>query len=158
MRHLVLVPALGLLLVACSGGGGSGLPNVSADTCASGNQWQSGSSGSPLMKPGANCLSCHGGQFAAAGTVYSDLHQPDDCGGVDGVTVRITDASGKVHETTSNAAGNFYLTGGIPTPFHVEVEQAGRISKMTASVTSGGCNGCHTMDGANGAPGRIVAP
>ena len=29
---------------------------------------------------------------------------------------------------------------------------------MLGSVTSGDCNSCHTQDGRNGAPGRVLAP
>jgi predicted CXXCH cytochrome family protein len=29
---------------------------------------------------------------------------------------------------------------------------------MNGTVNSGDCNGCHTVAGANGAPGRILAP
>jgi predicted CXXCH cytochrome family protein len=29
---------------------------------------------------------------------------------------------------------------------------------MSGAVTAGDCNSCHTEQGANGAPGRIMAP
>ena len=33
-----------------------------------------------------------------------------------------------------------------------------RVRMMVASQTAGNCNSCHTQNGANGAPGRIMAP
>ncbi len=106
-----------------------------------------------MVKSG-NCISCHargeGPRFLAAGTVYQQLDEPDDCYGVKGVVVQLTDAKNKVYKMTSNAAGNFTLRRGGPLAFP--------IGGMTAPQMTASCAACHTASGANGAPGRVVAP
>jgi len=117
------------------------------------------------MEPGGDCIGCHssgeGPSFLAAGTVMNDLHDDTNCGGVAGVTVRITGSDGKVTELTTNATGNFFLEsrgGQIALPFNAEVTRAGITTKMLAAQMSGDCNSCHTAKGAMLAFGRIVAP
>ncbi len=43
-------------------------------------------------------------------------------------------------------------------PYRAKVTSAQGERAMAAEQTSGDCNGCHTTEGANGAPGRIVSP
>lgn len=154
MRWMVLVVALS----ACNDGSGS----TPSGACASGEFWTGGDEESPLMRPGGDCIECHdsgeGPNLSAAGTVMGAYDDVDDCNGVQGVTVRITDANGDVHELTTNAAGNFYTNESIPTPFTAEVEKDGAVSPMLTSQVDTNCASCHTAEGANGAPGRIVAP
>jgi hypothetical protein len=111
---LVLAACLGLSLSACGG-----------DDGAEG----------PTMRPGANCLACHG--FTAAGTVYTS-------GGAaaSGVSVTIAGASRSIPLTT-NSAGNFYTSEAITFPANVTVGGGG--ASMTAA--RGDCNTCHSGAG-----------
>jgi hypothetical protein len=132
--------------------------------CATGLRWASGDAESPRMHPGADCIGCHasgeGPQFVVAGTVQAAIDDPTDCYGVPGATVTITDATGKSVMTTSNEAGNFYLAARemLVMPIAAVVELDGRLRSMTAQQMTGACASCHTATGANGAPGRILAP
>ncbi|MDP2315350.1 MAG: carboxypeptidase-like regulatory domain-containing protein [Pseudomonadota bacterium] len=161
MPFLRSLPLLSLLLLAATGCAG---PTDGTDTgaCSSGSYWTGGDEESPLMNPGQSCIACHdrgeGPTFTVAGTVMGDYGDVDDCDGVEGVTVRLTDADGAVHEATSNAAGNFYLNDAIAMPYTVELESDAGVSTMSTAPTTGDCASCHTADGAEGAPGRVVAP
>jgi len=143
--------------------------------CTSGQRWTGGNTGSPLMHPGVACLSCHSGTggggedgdeapplWTIAGTVYPTVREPNDCNGVNGTTagvqVIVTDAAGRVLTLPVNTSGNFYTNAAVTFPFHARVVRGGVVRMMTAAQSSGNCNGCHTQDGANGAPGRIVVP
>ncbi len=118
------------------------------------------------MRPGNACLSCHGvgseQAFVLAGTVYPTAHEPDNCNGTSGgsgVSVVITDANNKTMTLQVNSVGNFYSQGRtLATPYRAKVVSAAGERAMGASQSTGDCNSCHTQDGANGAPGRIMAP
>jgi hypothetical protein len=119
------------------------------------------------MHPGGECITCHashnGPSFVIAGTVYPTAHEPIDCNGFDGsnhkVDVVITDAAGQVVTVSVNSVGNFHSTQSIAMPFHAKVvSSTGAERQMIAAQMTGNCNGCHTETGANGAPGRIMAP
>lgn len=172
----------GAFLGACGGtttpvGGGAGDDaGTSADssivdgvdfstptTCTSGATWTRGDRGSASMHPGAACIACHkterGPTFTIAGTVYPSGHEPDDCNGVaGGASVVVTDANGKVATLTVNAAGNFYSSTALTPPYSAKVVKGGVERAMVATQQSGDCNSCHTLDGTNNAPGRIVSP
>ena len=62
------------------------------------------------------------------------------------------------HVGGANAAGNFFYAGTVSFPIHAKVTFQGRERIMTAAQSSGNCNNCHTQNGANGAPGRIILP
>ena len=153
-----------------STGGASGAAGAggTALICTSKSYWTGGDKGSELMHPGGACLTCHAinrdaPRFSVAGTVYPTSHEPDDCNGVNGsslgVSVVITDANGKqLAPIPVNAAGNFHYEGNIAAPFHVKVVSHGKENAMSASPENGQCNSCHTQNGANGAPGRILSP
>ncbi len=134
--------------------------------CSSAQQWTFGDRGSSLMHPGGACIDCHtrsGGEgpvFALAGTVYPTAHEPDDCYGssASGVTIEITDALGTVHTLTPNGSGNFSSKSAIRTPYTAQVRYQGRTRAMATPQRSGDCNGCHTQDGSQDAPGRILLP
>ena len=150
---------LPLALVACS----SEPPPPPPEDCSTGKVWTGGDEESPLMHPGTDCIACHedegeGPLYAVAGTVMGDLADPDDCYGVEGVTVRITDADAVVHELTTNAAGNFFSTAAVPGPFTVELELDGATSVMVTPQTDGACGACHTQEGLDLAPGRVLVP
>jgi hypothetical protein len=42
-------------------------------------------------------------------TVYQKFDEPNDCCGVEGAVVQLTDAKGQVIKLTTNKAGNFFL-------------------------------------------------
>jgi len=134
--------------------------------CTSGATWRGGNEGSPEMNPGMACIQCHaasdeGPGFSIAGTVYPTLHEPDLCDGAppaSGAQVIITGADGRTLTLAPNAAGNFYSERAVAGPYRARVVTAGGERTMTASQTSGDCNTCHSLAGANGAPGRIMLP
>jgi mono/diheme cytochrome c family protein len=135
-------------------GGSSGSTAV---VCTSNMTWRSGNG--PNMRPGDACPSCHG--FTFAGTVYPTAHEPAHCNGIPtsaGVKVIITGADGNSVTLTPGTVGNFSSNANVRTPFTVKVTSPkGTRSRLTPQ-TSGNCNMCHTQNGANGAPGRIMAP
>jgi hypothetical protein len=158
-----------------SGGGDGGLVDDGGDyntpvVCTSGTTWTGGDSANPLMHPGVACDTCHkllGSAtkfpFDMAGTVYPTAHEPDDCNGVQGAQVIITDASGTDHTLQVNAAGNFYNLnyvglGAISTPYTARVVANGKTRVMVGPQTSGDCNSCHSEQGTQAAPGRIMMP
>jgi hypothetical protein len=141
-------------------------PGHASDPCGTGAWWTGGNEESPRMHPGGDCISCHargeGPDFAVAGTVMTDTDDATDCMGVEGVTITLRDNAGEIlAEMHSNAAGNFYTNAALPQsrlPYTVELASGGRTSAMATPQTETDCMACHTADGANGAPGRILAP
>ena len=164
MRSLFLTCSLVVALAGCGGPfNDNRIETVSADVCASGSRWAGGDHESELMHPGTDCIACHiregeGPRYTVAGTVYSELHQADDCFGVSGATVEITDANNAVTVLTTNEAGNFFTNAKIAFPYTIKVFQDGRQNQMVAAQSTGACASCHTKDGANAAPGRVTAP
>jgi hypothetical protein len=143
-----------------SGGGGSGGAaggNPDAQqVCTSKTDWTGGNGAT--MQPGTTCVvGCHT-NYTIAGTVYPTLHEPMNCYGKSGVQVVITPATGEVITMTTNTAGNFYSTMKIAMPFSAKLVVNGVERPMMATQTSGDCNSCHTPNGANLAPGRIMVP
>jgi hypothetical protein len=130
--------------------------------CSTDSYWTGGDEESPRMHPGGDCVSCHargeGPDFTLAGTVMGDWDDPTDCNGIAGVTVHVTDANGGEHTLTTNSAGNFYTTEHLLAPIAVVLEQDGRTREMQLHPDETDCMSCHTQDGEEGAPGRIVAP
>ena len=124
------------------------------------------------MEPGNTCIGCHsqgeGPTFSVAGTVYPTAHEPNECNGKSGVNVVITDSAGHVFTLPTNSAGNFACgsrarqgfpaCAGFTPPYSAKVVSNGVERAMSASQTTGDCNGCHTESGANDAPGRVMAP
>jgi hypothetical protein len=132
----------------------------------------------PMMLPGSDCLECHGGggghsdsgltmqplesdddgpRWTFAGTVFSSPTAPAS-GGVRGALVHATDANGRAVTIRSNEAGNFYLADGLAFPLRVSIERGGVVKTMPDPVEYGGCNGCHTGPGHDGAHGRLAMP
>jgi mono/diheme cytochrome c family protein len=119
------------------------------------------------MEPGGNCIQCHadndGPHFTFAGTVMAASKDDQNCAGVSDVLVRIKGADGKTLEMTTNGNGNFYSESAVSSvafPYTAEVTRGGKTVAMLTprSQAETNCAGCHTAAGANGAPGRIVAP
>jgi hypothetical protein len=118
------------------------------------------------MAPGQACIACHATNeapdFAIAGTVYPTAHEPDNCVSAAptaaGASVVIVDANNRTVTLSVNSAGSFYSSGAVAKPYHAKVVTSASERVMVAAQTSGDCNGCHTQNGANGAPGRILLP
>ncbi len=169
----VLGMAIGLLFgsaLALAGqeeGEGRGLDprTVAKADGPSGLKWIGGDRGSPFMHPGVDCIACHtqgeGPRFRIAGTVYTNRNEPDDYFGVEGLTVQVTDAKGVVTKLVTNKAGNFFTARSAAAPalpLHVKIIGPKAERSMLSGPPSGDCALCHTQRGANGAPGRIMAP
>ena len=137
-------------------GGVTGTGGTTAAVCTSNVQWDGNTGGN--MRPGNTCNSCH--SWTIAGTIYPTAHEPTNCNGVNnsGIRVIITGSNGTTLTLTPNGAGNFYSSTSVATPFTVRLTLGTATRAMGASQTSGNCNSCHTQNGANGAPGRIMAP
>lgn len=111
--------------------------------------------GSPTMRPGEDCMNCHGAggepQFSVAGTVFTASDAPAS-GGMSDATIVIEDAAGQVLRLTSNRAGNFYSRAKAAFPIKASIERNGTTISMVSTVTSGSCGSCHE---APGSPGRV---
>ena len=147
-------------LSAQEGGSGNGFGPSNGPR---GLKWTGGNMGSSLMNPGENCISCHsageGPRFAAAGTVYAKLDEKSLDLGVQGATVVITDAKGKVVKLETNKSGNFSARNVKFTfPIRAKVEYKGQTREMLGARGSANCAACHTQTGAGGAPGRVMIP
>lgn len=136
--------------------------------CTSDTFWTSNRKG-PSMQPGRACITCHEKNeddpiVWVGGTVYPTLREPDGCYGVPGggVEVVITDAAGRVVTLPVGSTGNFSLSAessaNLTMPFRAKVVHNGASREMKTPQSSGDCNACHTENGANGAPGRILVP
>jgi mono/diheme cytochrome c family protein len=156
-----------------SGGSTTGDPFGGSSVCSRGQEWTMGNVESPFMNPGMACKTCHAAmkpfvnnRIQIGGTVYETGHEPDLCFGIDGVKdpmyVEITDATMKVTQLPVNEGGNFlwdsFQLGDVAFPITAKVVRGDQERVMLASQMDGNCNDCHTENGANGAPGRIVAP
>ncbi|MBJ6764688.1 hypothetical protein JGU66_28300 [Myxococcaceae bacterium JPH2] len=137
---------------------------MSTAECASGLKWTGGDSGSSEMHPGGDCIQCHSQKsdaprFVVAGTVHAAAHEANDCAGVEGAQVVITDAKQKAYTLQTNAAGNFYLRAGdaqdFAFPFTARVTHGSVERAMSTPQNTGACGSCHTVAGTQGAPGRI---
>lgn len=138
-------------------GGATGTGGVTAAVCTSNAMWN-GNTG-PDMRPGAACNSCHG--YTIIGTIYPTVHEPTNCNGVNGSTgtrVVVTGANGATVTLTPTGAGNFFSNAAVSMPFTARVTSNAGTRAMVGTLTSGNCNSCHTQNGANGAPGRIIVP
>lgn len=158
-----------------SDSGSGGDPFAVDPVCSSAKMWTKGDLESPLMHPGLACQTCHAGvepavadRYTVLGTVYPTGHEPDDCLGIDGVAgvkthVEITTADARVVTLPVNSAGNFVydveeMGGALMFPITAKVVAGDKERVMATPQATGDCNSCHTAQGANGAPGRIVEP
>lgn len=147
---------------------------AAGNVCTSGVFWRNGDDGDERMYPGRACITCHaregGGDdddderdddaplYTVAGTVYTGLHEPDDCFGKTGVEVLIEGANGVVEHLPVNAAGNFMTERNIELPYRAMVVANGVRRTMKTPQTIGDCNICHSEAGLSNALGRIVSP
>lgn len=151
-----------------AGDGGTDAGADAGPKCTSGQMWMGDDDdGTPLMNPGEACNACHqqqgGPNLRIGGTVYPSLHEPDDCIGSappPQLRVVVTDSRNRVFNMPVNASGNFLTRNGERPrpPLRAVVTNGQQTRAMVGTVTSGDCNSCHTVNGANGAPGRIMAP
>lgn len=138
-------------------------PFAGPSVCSSGQYWNGGENS--RMAPGRACVACHaqegeGPMYSIAGTVFPTGHEPDDCkapGAADAVVV-ITDKNGKSISLPVNSVGNFTYEGYVATPYTAKVVFNGGERLMFKAQTNGDCNTCHTKNGTQGAPGRILLP
>lgn len=158
--------AAGLPTGSCGNDGGAGgNPYDTPTQCTSGTQWNGRSTGS-TMAPGQACIDCHSGGegplYTIAGTVYPTAHEPDGCNGLPPnlgqAKVVVTDANGAQTALTVNTVGNFASRTNFAKPYHVKVTLGGNERAMSAAPSSGDCNTCHTEQGDQNAPGRIMIP
>jgi hypothetical protein len=158
-----------LALAALVGCGGATLPDSGDGSACQASDPQG--PGGREHRPGEACASvCHapansGGlrDFAISGTVFSSLHTPDDCVGDDAsapfTELVIQDRTNAVMSFVLSGTGNFSYQGSyVSPPFSVSVWVGGKENAAVTPHANGDCNSCHTEQGANGAPGRIVAP
>jgi hypothetical protein len=147
------------------GGGTGGDPFTVAPKCTSGTMWTQANRGSSDMNPGKACIACHstmnGPSLTIGGTVYPSAHEPDLCNGApgsNGARIVITGADGATLTLTPGTSGNFNSRTKVTLPFKAKVTYMGRERAMVATQVSGDCNSCHTQNGTNSAPGRILLP
>ena len=163
-HHWFVGSAVLALTLACGGAvPGQTVQTVDKTECSSGKKWVGGDHESELMHPGGDCIGCHtdngeGPKFTVAGTVYASAHEADDCFGVAGAQVEITDNNGTVTTLTTNEAGNFHTDVAMTFPYKVRVLANGGENRMSASQNTGRCASCHTAEGTGGAPGRVQIP
>ncbi|HTV24916.1 MAG TPA: hypothetical protein VMG12_39760 [Polyangiaceae bacterium] len=155
------------LLRVCAGGAALAFAcadvtteQVTKDVCYSELRWVGGRRGSEEMYPGRDCVGCHlendGPQLMLGGTLYAhlipdrelaaELQTGTDCFGLEGVTVRIRDASLQLIELTTNRAGNFFIEGNpndFEKPFQVEIQMGDIQRAMGTRPLYGGCARCH---------------
>ncbi|HVO31936.1 MAG TPA: hypothetical protein VMV18_14415 [bacterium] len=158
--------AVALLVAACGEFGDHNIYGnpIRNGICTSNVQWHADAS--PEMDPGMDCVGCHAGNegpnYAIAGTVFLGFHDEDDCYGQPGVTVTLVDSAGRAFTKVTNATGNFAFrpseVSGLTWPIAASVSFNGNSRAMVTHQSVGACNTCHTPDGLNGAPGRIVVP
>jgi cytochrome c553 len=144
-------------------------PFAKPPMCSSGKTYMGGTP-KDEMNPGLACITCHKSKGKAAdvtlaGTVYITGHEPDRClggpaSGMPMATVEITDANKRVIPLAVNASGNFVYRSTMPIalPYTAVVKWNGKTREMKTPQMNGDCNSCHTQDGINGAPGRVVLP
>lgn len=116
----------------------------------------------PLHRPGQPCGACHGPdgpattQFTLAGTVYQSPGRPDP---LTNATVRFIDWTGAQFATTTNCAGNFFVSGKDfnPTwPVWTKVQALGQTAEMiSAAFRETSCNNCHADPADPAAVGHV---
>ena len=120
----------------------------------------------PTMRPGEDCLSCHGAgtgaeigpAWSVAGTVFDGTFAEQEAG-LRGAILRLTDSNGRKLSLETNAGGNFYSAEALA--FQLQsacLERGSKVYCMLKEVPQGSCNTCHAAQPRWTAPGRLVAP
>jgi len=162
-----LVVAVQLLLAGCQAD--RRYEDVPQSVCLSGQIWTYSDKDSPLMNPGRSCVKCHAETndeghapfYKFAGTVMQALHESDDCHGAPQMTIELTDANDTKWVMVGNSAGNFWLdpAAEVVLPYTARIiDEHGNERVKQMPVSDGDCASCHTQEGANGAPGRLLPP
>ena len=118
----------------------------------------------PTHRPGQPCLVCHDGaigdpvQFSVAGTVFETAGSASP---VNGAQVELTDVKGSTYTSTTNSAGNFYITPDEWTPTYpmtaVVMPPSGSAVAMQSLIArDGACAGCHVDPAGAASPGRVA--
>lgn len=137
-----------LCLTAC----GDLSETVDASVCQSKERWVAETTGHEEMLPGHACMTCHNGltqapRFSLGGTVFASDPQSDDCYGLEGAQVVVTDAVGVEHKFDSNRSGNFFSIEGLEVPYTAKLVFNGVETPMITPQTNGDCNSCHRQGG-----------
>jgi hypothetical protein len=116
----------------------------------------------PEHRPGQPCLLCHDGalgdpgEFSVAGTVFL---QRTGTLPAQGVNVELKSANGSRFTTSTNRAGNFYITPSRFTPeFPMQVSvtfEGQRVDMLTSVGRDGACGGCHRPEPGPDSPGHV---
>jgi len=126
--------------------------------CGEGDEFQA------KHNQGKNCLECH--NFTSGATIFKSLKavNDDENNAAQGYSIQLLLDSGEIVKyTAGNGYGNVLYNGdsGAIDNFTSQVIDAqGKVVNQSVknSHTVGrlACNRCHTQNGLNGAPGRIV--
>ena len=101
----------------------------------------------PTMRPGEDCISCHGGGTGAepakawtlAGTVYPALDAEPEAG-LEGAQVEVTDANEVSFTLRTNLSGNFYSSEALAFPLkRLCIAYGGDERCMTQAAQNGSC-------------------
>ncbi len=102
---------------------------------------------------GDNCMTCHTAtsltRLTVAGTLYNSV---GGAGRVAGATIVLVGDDGAEVRIVTADNGNFYTLAPVVFPLTVRASKCPDEAAMVATVTGGGCNGCH------GAANRIHLP
>ena len=150
-KHLLLTLAVIPFLIGCEGIGGE-----DDEFQATHNQ-------------GIDCLQCHSSGehvFISGATIYKNLNGADydSANAAQGYSIQLLLDTGTILKYSSgNGYGNLLYNGdqGAINNFTAQIIDAqGNIVNQSANNSHDAgrlaCNSCHTQDGLNGAPGRIV--
>jgi hypothetical protein len=129
------------VLAACGGSSSPTSPGTTTTTTSTNTTTSLGAS----HNSGRDCTSCHG--FSVAGTAY----KPGGSTVYPGAVIRLTTGSGGsgtvVATLTADSTGNFYSNASVNVGaglYTTITGTSGTVSSMTAALTSGACNRCHT--------------
>jgi hypothetical protein len=151
-----------LVLIAAGVACGFACDPVHSDKVASLGDEAQGVRTGPLHRPGEPCTECHDGSlgnppaFSVAGTIFQTA---DATSALASATVTLTAADGATYSTTTNAAGNFYVT---PTdfapkfPLRVSVASGGTTVTMQSHIGwASSCATCHVDPAGPDSPGHV---
>ena len=126
--------------------------------CGEGDEFQA------QHNQGKNCLECH--NFTSGATIYKSISgvDYDEHNAAQGYSLQLLLESGKILQyTKGNGYGNKLYNGDqgaidnfTPQVLNAQGQIVNQSSQNSHTVGRLSCNRCHTQEGLNGAPGRIV--